>query len=392
MVPLQETINITANLLEKNNLLGDVSKETMIELLLLATSNVQILTDDGYYTQIDGVAMGSPLGPYLANVFLAQYDKVIAEKCGGTIYERYVDDILTSMKSEELPVLLQFVNQLHPNLKFTSEVETNNSISFLDLKLVRNLGSIEVSWYRKKTDTNVYLNFYSKCPTLYKKSVVRGAVCRLFHIASSWDVFHNNLTELQLLLEANQYPPSFYHPLVRKTLDNLITAKTSVPDNQNSVEHKAKPRFLFIEYRGTDTDNFVTQMKKLDNSPKFTVIQTTRKLRTMMPSLKAPIPAKLQSNVVYETTCPGCNAQYIGQTKRHLATRLTEHSRIGAPLGDHFRECIGSTSAIPSSTKIIDRNSSDACLLLLEAIHISQKRPALNAREEFRQRHLALRF
>ena len=156
---------------------------------------------------------------------------MIAEKCGGTIYERYVDDILTSMKSEELPVLLQFVNQLHPNLKFTSEVETNNSISFLDLKLVRNLGSIEVSWYRKKTDTNVYLNFYSKCPTLYKKSVVRGAVCRLFHIASSWDVFHNNLTELQLLLEANQYPPSFYHPLVRKTLDNLITAKTS-----NSVD------------------------------------------------------------------------------------------------------------------------------------------------------------
>ena len=57
----------------------------MIELLLLATSNVQILTDDGYYTQIDGVAMGSPVGPFLANVFLAQYDKVIAEKCGGTI-------------------------------------------------------------------------------------------------------------------------------------------------------------------------------------------------------------------------------------------------------------------------------------------------------------------
>ena len=91
-----------------------------------------------------------------------------------------------------------------------------------------------------------------------------------------------------------------------------------------------------------------------------------------MPSLKALIPAKLQSHVVYETTCPGCNDQYIGQTKRHLATRLTEHSRIGAPLGDHFRECIGSTSAIPSSTKI-DRNSSDACLLLLEAIHISQE-------------------
>ena len=228
-------------------------------------------------------------------------------------------------------------------------------------------------------------------PDTIQKFCSAGAVCRLFHIASSWDVFHN-LTELQLLLEANQYPPSFYHPLVRKTLDNLVTAKTSVPNNQNSVEPKAKPRFLFIEYRGTDSDNVVTQMKKLDNSPKFTVIQTTRKLRTMMPSLKALIPAKLQSHVVYETTCPGCNAQYIGQTKRNLATRLTEHSRIGVPLGDHFRECIGSTSAIPSSTKIIDRNSSDACLLLLEAIHISQKRPALNAREEFRQRHLALRF
>ena len=48
------------------------------------------------------------------------------------------------------------------------------------------------------------------------------------------------------------------------------------------------------------------------------------KIGTMF-TLKDSIPDALKSNVVYKFSCAGCNACYIGETTRHLATRIKEH-------------------------------------------------------------------
>ena len=45
----------------------------VLEMLSLATKENVILVDQKYYTQIDGVAMCSPLGPSLANTFLCNH-------------------------------------------------------------------------------------------------------------------------------------------------------------------------------------------------------------------------------------------------------------------------------------------------------------------------------
>ena len=42
-------------------------------------------------------------------------------------------------------------------------------------------------------------------------------------------------------------------------------------------------------------------------------------------SCKNSIPKSHQSYVVYQLTCAGCNAYYIGETKRHLKTINEEH-------------------------------------------------------------------
>jgi len=39
-------------------------------------------------------------------------------------------------------------------------------------------------------------------------------------------------------------------------------------------------------------------------------------------SVKDPVPLDLRSRVVYKFTCAGCNACYIGETSRHLSTRV----------------------------------------------------------------------
>ena len=51
-----------------------------------------------YYKQIDGVAMGSPLGPTFAKLFLVYYERKWLKNCPlqfkPKFYRRYVDDIL----------------------------------------------------------------------------------------------------------------------------------------------------------------------------------------------------------------------------------------------------------------------------------------------------------
>ena len=54
-----------------------VDRETFIELAKIASCNVIMSTHNGYYQQVDGLAMGSPPAPHLANGWLSQYDNTI---------------------------------------------------------------------------------------------------------------------------------------------------------------------------------------------------------------------------------------------------------------------------------------------------------------------------
>ena len=156
--------------------------------------------------------------------------------------------------------------------------------------------------------------------------------------------------------------------------------------------NQSVPRIVFLQYRGKVSDWFKSKLQLVDNVGKLNVIFTTRKLRTLLPSLKSPVPTNLKSNVIYRITCPGCSAQYVGQTQRHLQKRCGEHAMASAPVGKHFKECAGMSGNLLHHTKVLDTAPTLSKLLILEAIHIAKLKPSLNNREEFRQRHLTLRF
>ena len=67
-VPLIESIETCADLLFRDNMKKiPVKKSVFIELAKIASCDVVMSTHDGYYKQIDGLAMGSPPAPHLAN-------------------------------------------------------------------------------------------------------------------------------------------------------------------------------------------------------------------------------------------------------------------------------------------------------------------------------------
>ena len=131
-VPLDETIEICVNeLFKSSQTVSGLNKQQVLEMLSLTTKENVILFDQKYYSQIDGVAMGSPLGPTLANIFLCYHETACLKNCPKSFkpvyYKRYVDDIFVLFeKPEQVLQFVNYISKIHKNIKFSFEAEKDN--------------------------------------------------------------------------------------------------------------------------------------------------------------------------------------------------------------------------------------------------------------------------
>ena len=111
-------------------------------LLELATKESLFMFDNKYYKQIDGVAMGSPLGPTLANIFLCHHEEMWLDNCPiqfkPDYYRRYVDDTFLLFRDKDhVNKFNKYLNSRHVNMRFSNEVENDQILNFLDILIQR---------------------------------------------------------------------------------------------------------------------------------------------------------------------------------------------------------------------------------------------------------------
>ena len=152
------------------------------------------------------------------------------------------------------------------------------------------------------------------------------------------------------------------------------------------------PPILMVQYLMDWGNHSQTLAKKLRDINNAQIIFTTRKMKTCIPSLKSSFSSELKSKVVYRLECCGCKSIFVGQTVRHITTRIEEHRKEDTPVGQHIRHCGSESGKSEFKREIIDQASSSIDLLTLEALHIRKERPAINTRDEFRSRELTLRL
>ena len=182
------------------------------------------------------------------------------------------------------------------------------------------------------------------------------------------------------MLEKKQYPPQFYEPIIRETL-KIIEKHLKQDTNTKTTEKAAKKRIPFVmQYRGSKSDVVSNRLRKTAN---ISVIFTTRQM-------KPKTPENVHGNVVYEITCSRCQSSYVGQTTRHLATRVREHSKGTSPVGEHLNW--RGVTIDSCEVKIIDTARDSAKVLTLEALHINQRKPSINPKEEYKARVLTLKL
>ena len=93
----------------------------------MARKSVSFSFNEIMYRQIEGVSMGSPLGPILANIFVGFQERRLLDRFPKPfIYLRYVDDTFVSFRSRSDALsFFDKLNQLHSSLTFAIEEENN---------------------------------------------------------------------------------------------------------------------------------------------------------------------------------------------------------------------------------------------------------------------------
>ena len=176
---------------------------TMAEVVL--THNYFMFQDE-YFLQRRGVAMGSPMAPNYAGLYVGFLEKT---KILSTInnpffdniilWKRYIDDVFLLFRgtNEQLNDFFAFVNSCSDHLKFTMSCDSL-SLNFLDLLITRGEdGILYTDLYTKPTDRNSLLRAESCHPLPLKNSLPYSQFCRVKRICSKPTDLNRHLTNMQ---------------------------------------------------------------------------------------------------------------------------------------------------------------------------------------------------
>ena len=113
-------------------------------------------------------------------------------------------------------------------ITFTSEVECDGKLAFLDIDISRSQGKLNTSVCRTPTFTGLFTIFHSFIPLTCKRCLVSCLIHRIFNLCSSYENFHIQLEIVRNLFKLNGFPSHMFERITRRFLDNTFDPKPSV--------------------------------------------------------------------------------------------------------------------------------------------------------------------
>ena len=266
------------------------------------------------HRQIDGVAMGSPLGPTAANIFVGYYETLLFKRVNKPLmYYQYVDDTFAAFIDEDkCNEFLSHLNSLHPSLRFTFEKECNRNLPFLDVLVEKNDHEFVTSTYKKPTFTGQYIRWNFFCPMKRKINLM---FCNLLvHralVICSESTLQNELTNICTILINNGYPEDVINIAITKKMNQFCRPTQLGPKKRLVCLHLPCLDKVSIRYKM----QIKTAVKCCYFAVEPSIVYTTRKL--LPASQKDILPAPHQSNIAHQFLCH-CDSRYEGRASQRL--------------------------------------------------------------------------
>ena len=277
------------------------------------------------------------------------------------------------------------MNKQHSNIKFTNEIESNSKLSFLDVSVDRVNNSFETSISRKNTFTGLGMRYDSFVPHNYKINIISCLVNRAFKICSRLCSFEEEIKFLKEYFCQNKFPLNIVNNVINSTLKKLYNSNNPVPTVQ------LKSIYFCLPFIGFHSQALKRNLKKILSEffPQINLrfINLTQNRISDYFKFKDILPLSLSSSVIYQYTCGQCSESYIGETRKALKVRISQHkgrsfrtnNLLNVPNSTIFDHYINYNHIISDDNfKILDR-CREFDLKILESIYISEIKPSLNS-------------
>ena len=377
-----------------------ISEDVLRDLLKACTKEAPFLSHRGeLFRQVDGVAMGSPLGVLFANMYMATVEeRTFSEQQKPKIYGRYIDDIFITVQNNEDAINLREKFKNNSVLNFTIENSDQKTLPFLDVLISQKDERFFTTVYTKATNTGRCLNAKGECPESYKRSVVNAYVNRAFTHCTTWKNVHTELDRIRQLLTNNGYPDCMIEDSIKKKMNEFCLKATSTMTKTTREEN------LIIYHRLTYGSAYKEECETLQRIvnrgivPKAPYKKIQLRIHSkpnlvasmLMKNSTAPkLPKDECTNVVYKFSCPEemCQSHlqnYVGHTRTTIRRRMSTHRNRGA-IHQHFIDIHDRKPTLPElieNTQVIHRESNFSRLLIAEAVSICIQKPTLNIQQE----------
>ena len=393
-VPLDFTIKVILDKIYKDKLIKTkLKKEEMKALLEICTKEMHFNFNDIIYRQNNGVCMGNPLGPVIANIFMVHMECSIIPTISDMIpvWIRYVDDTFTFVKKGELEKVRSKLNTFHKDIEFTHEKEEKGSISFLDVMITKKYdGTLTTGVYRKETNSNIYIHWKAYAPRSWKIGTLHGLIQRAFLICSEPNEMKKEIEFVRnIFSKVNKYPLKVIDSTIDKVKENnkntSLQNKTNINNDIDQPEILRLPH-VSLPYGGDKGNDIIRKLKRslrhsLPENVKPCISVTGTKLSAFF-TLKDKIDDKHSSGIVYDYECDNskvCKGDYIGETASRKEKRIKEHGKdTNSAIKKHQNIC-KHAKIKEENFKVVARNYPHwRRRKICEAMYIRDRKPNLN--------------
>ena len=380
-IPIQPAVNIIKKHLEEDKELHLRTTITVMHiscLLQFCLRNTYFSFQGRFYEQTEGVAMGSPISPIVANLFMEDLEVQVIKTSPSSpvLWKRFVDDTFTIIKKANRSSFLEHLNSIHPSIEFSSEeTRSDGSMPFPDILMTpKEDSSLTASVYRKPTHTDLYLHWDSHHTLPSKYSVVGTLYHRAKTICSSSQLLKEEEHLFQALKRC-KYPTWVLNSVKMRSQNPTKNQNRSTNNNARQNINSNKNLYMVVLYYQGLSESIKRSCKKYGLQVHFKGGLT---IKNLLMALKDKDHILKKSGVIYRYKCDRveCDEEYIGESARTFAERFKEHQKAPSPIYDHFN--IPGHNVTIDNFSIVVREDQNLMGTIKEALYIRVNNPSLN--------------